>query len=172
MNAPERSLPPLDADARTTAESWLDFYRATLAQKCDGLTEPQLREVSAAPSSLTLLGLVQHMADVERYWFRNVLAQEGAPLNFGAAADGGASAANSGFDLAEDATYEKSRLIWQAEIEHARENCATRALEDTGVYRGNRVTLRWIYTHMTAEYARHCGHADLIRERIDGSTGV
>ncbi|MFH8751730.1 DinB family protein [Streptomyces rimosus] len=170
MSTPGRTLPPMDADERTTLESWLDFYRTTLALKCDGLTEQQLREASAPPSTLTLLGLVRHLAAVERFWFRRVLLQEDAPTLF--SSDPDASSANSGFDLDESATYEDARRIWQTEIEHARKNCASRALEDTGVYRGGPVTLRWIYTHMTAEYARHCGQADLIRERIDGSTGI
>ncbi|MEU2793559.1 DinB family protein [Streptomyces sp. NPDC007100] len=172
MSTPERTMPPLDADERASLESWLDFYRTTLAQKCDGLTEQQLRAASAAPSQITLLGLVQHMAEVERNWFRRVLAQEDAPPIFTDGADAGSGAADGGFELAEGATYEKARLIWQAETERARENCAARALGDTSPFMGGQVTLRWIYTHMIAEYARHCGHADLVRERIDGSTGV
>ncbi|CAM5558009.1 DinB family protein OS=Streptomyces rimosus subsp. rimosus (strain ATCC / DSM 40260/ JCM 4667 / NRRL 2234) OX=1265868 GN=SRIM_005755 PE=4 SV=1 [Streptomyces rimosus subsp. rimosus] len=159
----------MDADERTTLESWLDFYRTTLALECDGLTEQQLREASAPPSTLTLLGLVRHLAAVERFWFRRVLVQEDAPTLF--SSDPDASSANSGFDLDESATYEDARRIWQAEIEHARELRFPRA----GGHRrvpGRAGHPALIYTHMTAEYARHCGQADLIRERIDGSTGV
>ncbi|MEV5597737.1 DinB family protein [Streptomyces sp. NPDC052496] len=170
MSTPERTFPPMVADERATLESWLDFYRVTLAQKCDGLTEEQLRKESAEPSTLTLLGLVRHLAEVERTWFRRVLTGEDAPAIFSSDAD--VQPADRGFGLDEDDTYEKSRRIWQAEVERARENCAAHALEDTGLWRGNEVSLRWIYSHMIAEYARHCGHADLIRERIDGSTGV
>ncbi|MFH8348978.1 DinB family protein [Streptomyces sp. NPDC018045] len=170
MTTPERAFPPMLADERATLEGWLDFYRTTLAQKCDGLTEEQLREASAEPSPLTLLGLVQHMAEVERHWFRRVLDGADIPPIF--STDPDIRPADRGFALAEDATYAKSRLIWQAEMEHARENGAAHALEDTGLFRGSQVSLRWIYSHMIAEYARHCGHADLIRERIDGSTGV
>ncbi|MFH8405739.1 DinB family protein [Streptomyces sp. NPDC018019] len=170
MITPERPLPPMDADERTSLESWLDFYRTTLAQKCDGLTEEQVRAASAPPSQLTLLGLVRHLTEVERTWFRRVLVHEDAPSVFSGDAD--TALADRGFVFDETATYEDARRKWQAEIERARENCAPRALEDTGTYRGGQVTLRWIYTHMIAEYARHCGHADLIRERIDGSTGV
>jgi hypothetical protein len=79
MTTTERPLPPLHADERATLAGWLDFYRATLAQKCDGLDEEQLRTASAAPSPLTLQGLVQHMAEVERNWFRRVLLGEPAP---------------------------------------------------------------------------------------------
>lgn len=112
----DRPVPPMNADERTTLESWLDFYRATLAAKCDGLSDEQLRTASVPPSALTYL--------------------------------------------------------WQNEIDQARANCATRALDDTSPFMGTEVSLRWIYTHMIAEYARHCGHADLIRECIDGSVGV
>ncbi|MCB5908152.1 DinB family protein [Streptomyces pinistramenti] len=170
MSTPERAMPALDADERTSLESWLDFYRATLARKCDGLDESRLRQVSVAPSPLTLLGLVQHLAEVERNWFRRVLAQEDAPPLFTPDADPGAT--DGGFGLTEGATYATALPLWQAEIDRARQNCAARALDDTSPFMGGQVTLRWIYTHMIAEYARHCGHADLIRERIDGSTGV
>ncbi|OKH98091.1 Mini-circle protein [Streptomyces sp. CB02923] len=172
MSTPERIFPPMDADERATLEGWLDFYRTTLAQKCAGLSEGQLREASAEPSSLTLLGLVQHMAEVERHWFRRVLTGEDVPTVFSTSVD--VQPADRGFALSEDATFAKSRLLWQEEMERARKNSAAHALEDIGIgrFRGSRVSLRWICNHMIAEYARHCGHADLIRERIDGSAGV
>lgn len=170
MSTPERTMPPLDADERTSLESWLDFYRVTLAGACDGLNDDQLREASVTPSPITLLGLVQHLAEVERNWFRRILAQEDAPPIFTPGAD--PQATDGGFDLAEGATYENTLPVWQAEVEHARRNCAVRALRDTSPFMGGQVTLRWVYQHMIAEYARHCGHADLIRERIDGRTGV
>lgn len=174
MSTSERPMPPLDADERTTLESWLDFYRATLAQKCADLSDEQLRAASAAPSTVTLLGLVQHAAAVERNWFRRVLVQEDVPPLF-APADGSGSGDrghDGGFDLAEDATYDDAVALWRAEVSRARENCAARALGDTSPFMGGQVTLRWIYTHMIGEYARHCGHADLLRERVDGRTGV
>lgn len=162
-------MPPLDADERTTLEGWLDFYRATLAIKCEGLTDERLRTASVSPSPLTLLGLVQHMAEVERNWFRRVLAGEDAPPIYDPQAD--PNAVDGGFDLAEHATFGPARQVWEAEIAHARANCAGRRLDQTGPFLGGHVTLRWIYTHMIGEYARHTGHADLIRERIDGTTG-
>lgn len=165
----ERTMPPMDADERGSLESWLDFYRTTLAQKCHGLAAEQLREASVAPSAITLLGLVQHMAEVERNWFRRVLAQQDVPLLFPADQPREHS---GGFDLAEDASFPAAFSAWRAETDQARQNCADRALDDTVPLMGGQVTLRWIYTHMIGEYARHCGHADLIRERIDGSTGV
>ena len=133
MTTIDRPLPPLNADERTTLESWLDFHRATLAMKCEGLDDEQAAEASVPPSGFTLTGLVQHLAEVERNWFQRVLAGEGAPPIY---------------DL------------------------AARALTDTGRFMGQDVSLRWIYVHLIEEYARHNGHADLIRERIDGTTGV
>jgi uncharacterized damage-inducible protein DinB len=170
VNAPERLMPPPDADTRRSLESWLDFYRVTLARKCDGLTEEQLRTASAEPSPITLLGLVQHMAEVERNWFRRVLAGEAVPSIFTPDAD--PQEHDGGFELTDGTTYDRALSIWRTEIDRARTNCARCALEDTCPFLGGQVTLHWIYTHMIAEYARHCGHADLVRERIDGRTGV
>jgi uncharacterized damage-inducible protein DinB len=166
----DRPMPPLNADERTTLESWLDFYRATLAVKCAGLTEEQLRTASVPPSPLTLVGLVRHMAEVERNWFRRVLTGENAPPIYDPHAD--PNGHDGGFDLDEHVSFEDARRQWEAEIAHARANCAGRQLDQTSPFLGGQVTLRWIYTHMIAEYARHDGHADLIRERIDGTTGV
>jgi hypothetical protein len=166
----ERPMPPLDADERTTLEAWLDFYRSTLALKCDRLEDPQLRRAAVSPSQLTLLGLVQHMAEVERNWFRRVLAGEPAPPIYDPTAD--PSGHDGGFEVSEQASYHAAVAVWQGEITHARANCASRNLDDTSPFMGARVSLRWIYIHMIAEYARHSGHADLLRERIDGVTGV
>ncbi|NDZ81066.1 DinB family protein [Streptomyces sp. SID10853] len=170
MTSTERPMPPLNGDERTTLESWLDFYRATLATKCEGLTEEQLRTASVSPSPLTLLGLVQHMAEVERNWFRRVLAGEDAPPIYAEHAD--QRGRDEGFVVSDDRSFETVRKTWQDEIALAGANCASRSLDDTAPFRGGEVSLRWIYTHMIGEYARHDGHADLIRERIDGSTGV
>jgi hypothetical protein len=165
----ERGVPPLDGDERVNLESWLDFYRVTLAAKCSGLTDAQLRTASVPPSALTLMGLIQHTTEVERNWFRRVLLGEDAPPIYGPRS---AEGHDGGFDLSADVTFESVYDTWQAEITRARTNCAGQALEDTSPFMGGEVTLRWIYTHMIGEYARHCGHADLIRERIDGATGV
>ncbi|MEU0097908.1 DinB family protein [Streptomyces sp. NPDC006267] len=170
----ERLMLPLIADERTSLGSWLDFYRATLAQKCGDLSDQDLREASAAPSPITLLGLLQHAAEVERNWFGRVLAQEDAPPVHASPAGGGdgAEGREGGWDLAEDATFEQALARWEAEVARARRNCAARALDDTSPFMGAQVTLCWIYIHMIGEYARHCGHADLVRERVDGRTGV
>jgi hypothetical protein len=168
MTATQRTDPPLIADERTMLDTWLDFHRSTLAMKCEGLNEEQLKKASVPPSGLTLLGLVRHMAEVERGWFRNALAGEGAkPLYF---TDEDEDGDFHDLDLADTAG---AFAIWQAEIEHARGLVQGRSLDDLGK-RGNGapVSLRWIYVHMIEEYARHNGHADLIRERIDGATGA
>jgi hypothetical protein len=79
---------------------------------------------------------------------------------------------DGGFDLLEDVDFEEAQATWASEIAQARANCAGRELDQTSPFMGGQVTLRWIYSHMIAEYARHAGHADLLRERIDGVTGV
>jgi len=166
----DRPMPPLKADERATLEGWLDFYRVTLAAKCDGLDEQQLRTASVPPSPLTLLGLVQHMAEVERNWFRRVLVGDEVPALYESKGNG--EGHDGGFDLHDDVTFNVAETNWQREIAEARKNCADRGLGQTSPFMGGEVTLRWIYTHMISEYARHNGHADLIREGIDGSTGV
>jgi hypothetical protein len=170
MTTTDRAMPPLQADERTTLGSWLDFYRATLVLKCDGLTDEQLRTTSVPPSPMTLLGLVQHMAEVERNWFRRVLLGEQVPPIHDPAAD--PAGPDGGFDLADGVTFDAARATWEGEVARARANCADRGLEETSPFMDGQVTLRWIYNHMIAEYARHAGHADLIRERLDGVTGV
>src|SRR3954454_6834185 len=111
MTTTERAMPPRQADERTTLESWLDFYRATLATKCDGLTDEQLRTASVPPSPLTLLGLVQHMAEVERNWFRRVLLGEQVGPIYDPAAD--PSGPDGGFDLSNGVTFEDVRATWE-----------------------------------------------------------
>ncbi|MDG3010602.1 DinB family protein [Rhodococcus sp. D2-41] len=170
MTAAERLVPAMNADERTTLETWLDFYRATLMLKCDGLDGEQLRADSARPSELTLQGLVQHLAEVERNWFRRVLTGEDiAPIYpRRPQADGH----DGGFELLDAVSFAAARAAWETEVAVARDNCSGRDLAGTSAFRGTQVSLRWIYIHMIGEYARHCGHADLLRERIDGTTGV
>ncbi|QRY51580.1 DinB family protein [Mycolicibacterium septicum] len=169
MTSIQRPMPPMNADERTTLDGWLDFYRATLALKCEGLDDEQLRSASAPPSGLSLQGLVQHAAEVERNWFRRVLTGEDAPAIFGQRDPDGH---DGGFEVSAESSFAVAAQIWQDEVEQARTNAAARELDDTAAFMGGEVSLRWIYTHMIAEYARHCGHADLIRERIDGQAGV
>jgi uncharacterized damage-inducible protein DinB len=163
-------MPPLNADERTTLEGWLDFHRVTLAMKCEDLDDERAATASVPPSAVTLAGLVQHMAEVERNWFRRVLAGEQAPPIYDPQAD--PAGPDGGFELTEGATLRAALATWHAEIAHARKHCAERDLTDTGRFLGQDVSLRWIYVHMIEEYARHNGHADLLRERLDGTTGV
>ena len=170
MSDIERPLPPLNAGERTTLESWLDFHRATLAMKCEGLGDGQAAAAPVPPSGLSLTGIVQHMAEVERNWFRRVLAGEQVPPIYDPQAD--PDGPDGGFELAEGASLRDALATWRAEIARAREHCAARDLAGTGRFMERDVSLRWIYVHMIEEYARHNGHADPLRERIDGATGV
>ncbi len=171
MTTTERPSPSTTAGERDMLEGWLDFHRATLALKCAGLSDEQLREASAPPSDMTLMGLVRHMAEVERHWFRRVLAGEDAPPIYYTEDD-----PDLDFVVTEQDTAEEAFATWQAEIARARENAAGRSLDDVNLGGHRRYTepisLRWILVHMVEEYARHNGHADLIRERIDGATGA
>ncbi len=149
-------------------ESWLDFHRATLEVKCAGLDDGQARVASAAPSELTLLGLVQHLAEVERNWFRRAFGDAGLPPVFDEA---------TGYRLSPERGLDEALSVWRREIERGREVCAGRSLDDVGhipdegPMGGAEISLRWVFLHMIEEYARHNGHADILRERIDGVIG-
>ncbi len=163
----ERPHTPRAADEKTTLVSFLEWQRITLARKCDGLDPSQLRQRSAAPSSLSLLGLVRHMADVERGWFRRTLAAEDVPPIYYSDND-----RDGEFDNVDSADVDEAFATWQAECARAREIVSAHKLEDTGVHRSGEITsMRWILVHMIEEYSRHNGHADLLRQRIDGAVG-
>jgi uncharacterized damage-inducible protein DinB len=160
-------LPPA-GDERASLELWLDYHRQTLLLKCAGLTPEQLVLRAVEPSSLTLLGLFRHMAEVERSWFRRRVA--GEPVDFlyvdvDTNPDGE-------FDDVDPAHAERDFATFAGEVEAARAVAAGRSLEETffHTYRKVHRNLRWVYLHMIEEYARHNGHADLLRERIDGAT--
>ncbi|NJC67359.1 DinB family protein [Planosporangium flavigriseum] len=168
--APEvaRIKEPYLADERTMLEGWLDCHRTTLLHKCAGLTAEQLARWASPPSNLSLLGLVRHLAEVERSWFRRRLRGEQVePLYFrdGASAD----ACFDDVDPAQ-AAADYDRLV--SEWELARAAAAGVSLDETVTVPFGEVSFRWILIHMIEEYARHNGHADLFRERIDGATGV
>jgi uncharacterized damage-inducible protein DinB len=165
----ERPDPPVIADEREMLRVFLDYHRATLALKCDGLSDVDLRRRSMPPSGLSLLGLVRHMAEVERTWFRRVINGEDIPLVWSDEGD---------FQVAYDAT-EATRAeafgAWEAEVEHSRRiEAAAESLDVTGYQPkwGEDVSLRLVMLHMIHEYARHNGHADFLREGIDGTVGV
>ena len=162
----DRVDPPFEADERVTLTAFLDFQRDTLALKCAGLTDDQLRARAVPPSNLSLLGLVRHMAEVERNWFRPVLGGEEMAGIFAPGLDWEVA-----WDVAAADVGEAFRL-WRAECGHARALVAAAPSFDVRGFRSSGyVSLRWVMTHMIEEYARHNGHADLIRERLDGSTG-
>ena len=163
----ERLVPPLVAQEREMLGAWLDFQRDTLAVKCEGLSGDQLRERAVPPSSLSLLGLVRHMAEGERQWFTMVLGREQIAYHYYTDDDPEAEFDVDGADVAE--AFE----TWRAECADARERVAAApSLDVTGTQDGKEFSLRWIMVHMIEEYARHNGHADLLRERIDGTVGA
>ena len=149
-------------------EAWLDFHRATLLMKCAGLSASQLRLRSAEPSTLSLLGLVRHMTEVERGWFRRGIAgesrAEAGPIYY---TD---ERPDADFDDVDDADPAAMFEAFTREVEYCRRVAADVPLDKVVGEREHSV--RWIYLHMIEEYARHNGHADLLRERIDGATGA
>lgn len=158
---------PRTGDERSTLLAFLSWQRGTLARKCQGLTAEQLRTRSAPPSNLSLLGLVRHLTDVERGWFRRTLALEEIDDLYSTEAD-----PDGDFNNVDAADVEQTFASWRAECERADGIVSEHQLEDVGRQRsGNPVSLRWILNHMIEEYSRHNGHADLLRERIDGATG-
>jgi uncharacterized damage-inducible protein DinB len=163
--ADERVEAPFEADERTMLVTWLDYERATLAIKCAGLTDAQLRERSAPPSTMSLLGLVRHMAEVERGWFQRGVAGRDAPRIW--CRDN----IDADFDDVDTAEVAEAFAHWEDEKAEARRITAEATLEGTFSSRGAPISVRWVLVHMIEEYARHNGHADLLRERIDGATG-
>jgi Protein of unknown function (DUF664) len=164
-----RESAPYIAGERQMLEAWLDFHRQTLLLKCSGLTASQLRERAAPPSKLSLLGLVRHMTEVERGWFRLRIAGEDVSFQYSSESD-----PDGEFDYVDSADVEHDLAAYLREIDLARQAVAGHELDETFYHshRDAEVTVRWVYVHMVEEYARHNGHADLLRERIDGATGL
>ena len=161
---PERFEPPVNPiNERAALEDRLDFQRATLLLKCGGLTAEQLALRSVPPSTLSLLGLVRHMSAVEP-WFH---AYDGQPdhLYFWDYVPG----STEGGDEVDVTRAADDLASYHASVARSREAVAGLSLDETSP--GEDYTLRWIFLHMIEEYARHNGHADFLRERIDGVTG-
>ncbi|MFE6161835.1 DinB family protein [Streptomyces sp. NPDC056486] len=166
-----RPVPDPTAGEPAMLMGWLDFHRETLVLKCSGLDDAQTRVAAVRSSSLTLLGLVQHLAEVERNWFQRVLAGRDVPPVY--------EDASGGFALAPERTYAQALAVWRREVAVSRKLCEGRSLDAVGrlsereaaVMGSAEVSLRWILVHLVEEYARHNGHADLLREGIDGVTG-
>lgn len=164
----ERIDPDRIADERTALEQWLDFHRTTLLAKCAGLTAQQLKRCAVAPSALSLLGIVRHLTEVERWWFR--VHAKGEELDSPYDPD----QVGADFDELAEADAEANLLAFLQEIEAAKVAVADRNLDLVVASPGHpdrTRDIRWIYLHMIEEYARHNGHADLLREAIDGVTG-
>ncbi|GAA4894279.1 DinB family protein [Streptomonospora salina] len=160
---------PLEAGGeRETLTAFLDWHRSTLELKCAGLDADRLSERAVPPSELSLHGLLRHVAGTERWWFRIQFAGEDVSLLHYADDDPDLDFHGTGGDPAQ------ALAQWRREADRSREITAAAALEDTGIRKrtGVPVSLRAVLVHMIAEYARHNGHADLLRERLDGSTGM
>lgn len=164
----ERPEPAFVGDERTQLTGFLDFHRATLEWKCAGLTADQLARQAVAPSTMSLLGLVRHLAEVERAWFDRV-AGVTRPLPYSSPDDRDAE-----FDgaVGDPVVAAEAFQTWRTAIDEAREVTARTDLDATFEHPVNgRTSLRWVLIHLIEEYARHNGHADLLREAIDGATG-
>ena len=164
-----RTDPPYGDDERAMLEAFLDYHRGTLLWKASGLTGEQLVDATVDPSRLTMLGLVRHLALNERSWFRQRVAGLDLPDTYDLSE-------NEDAELLEldPARAEEDFAIYRNEIAAAKEAVKDLPLDHTFPHprrEGVGITLRWVYLHMIEEYARHNGHADLIRERLDGLTG-
>ncbi|GGW38340.1 hypothetical protein GCM10010381_24010 [Streptomyces xantholiticus] len=169
MTTDERPEPSTTAAERDMLEGFLDYHRETLLMKCAGLDDEQLRRAVLAPSELTLMGLIRHLAEVERYWFREVMEGQELPDLYSTERD-----RDGDFHVTDGDTWAQAHETWLAEVAEARKISAGHGLDDVSVSRSRHAegfSLRWILTHMIEEYARHNGHADLLREHIDGVTG-
>jgi uncharacterized damage-inducible protein DinB len=165
----DRAEPDRIADERRALDQLIDYQRATLLTKCAGLTGSELKQRSVPPSTLSLLGLVRHMTEVEQWWFR--MHANAEDLEFPHDPD----EIGADFDDTADADAESDLAGFRREIDAARSAVADKPLDFVVPSRGDHPErtrdIRWIYLHMIEEYARHNGHADLLREAIDGATG-
>jgi hypothetical protein len=164
-------------DERTVLAGYLHDYRLTLELKSAGLDARAMAERSVPPSDLSLLGLVRHLSDAERYWFRKVMAGEDAPARYRASAGDDHDRAFTDA-VADPAVVALAWDNWRGEVgfaerfvDGATDLGLTRPYVGRGGHEGY-VSLREVLVHMIEEYARHVGHADLLRERIDGRVGL
>src|SRR5450756_734880 len=161
--------PPSFGSERDMLRAFLDYHRATLSMKCGGLSDVELRRQSMPPSTLSLLGLVRHMAEVERAWFRRVFEDNSAPMVWSEEID---------FQAAYDAsgsTWAEAFAAWEEEVENSRRiEREAESLDLPGHQPrwGEDVSLRMVMLHVRLEYGRHNGHADFLREGIDGTVGA
>jgi hypothetical protein len=170
MAAPTTPLPEIDvatADERPLLEGFLAYYRAVLVRKAEGVSDDEARRAPCPPSDLSLLGLVRHMAEVERIWAKWLFRGDtNVPLFYGDAHPDGDR--DGDFHPPADATLDEAFEAHRREIVDADAIYAAASLDQVQATGEERHSLRWIYVHLIEEYARHCGHADLIRQAIDG----
>ena len=157
---------PLVGPDRPILEAFLAQERYTLLNICAGLTAEQLAQRPAPPSNLSLLGLIRHLAKVERVWFRERAAGQSLPPMYDPA-----KGKDADFEDLDPALAENDYARYTQECRLATEAAAVMGFDDTFELRGDTYSVRLIHAHMIAEYARHNGHADLLRELIDGQTG-
>jgi hypothetical protein len=167
LDDPRRTEPPYVLGEREMLEAWLEYHRITLLLKCEGLDDAGRKARPIPTSKLSLHGLIRHCAEVERNWFHRALLNE--PKTPYIWYD--LSVEDSELFPLDDADWEADLAAWEAECDASRAVAAQFDLDHEGLRRGEPVSLRWIYNHMIEEYARHNGHADLIRELVDGQVG-
>jgi Protein of unknown function (DUF664) len=155
---------------RATLLQYLQRYRLTMEMKCADLDAAQLASRSVPPSTMSLLGLIRHMADVERHWFRRVMTQSDAPFLYWSEDVPDAEWLGA---VADPAIVDDAWRAWRGEVGFAAKFVDdSPGLDVKGLNPdGTSVALRSVMVHMIEEYARHCGHADMLRERIDGRIG-
>ncbi len=162
--------PSTTANERDLLVAMLDYYRSVLLRKAAGLTQAQLA-TRHEPSTLTIGGLLKHMALVETHWFNDVWA--GLPEPEPWSSVDWSSSPDWDFDTAAGDTPEQLQVLFEQAVGRSRALIAADLDLDQlakGANRRGAINLRWILVHMIEEYARHCGHADLMREAIDGAT--
>lgn len=160
---------PMIGGEREVLEHWLELYRVTVLHKIAGLDAEQLARRSVPPSTLSLLGVVRHLAEVEAYWLREVLHGEDVPMMWCTP-----DSPDGDIDDARAETAAEDVARFGQEVDAARARQAEWPDLDRAVVgrrHGKELNLRWILTHLIEEYARHLGHMDLLRETVDGATG-
>jgi uncharacterized damage-inducible protein DinB len=156
-----------NASEREMLQDWLDWHRATLLRKCAGLEAAQLAQRPVPPSHLSLLGLVRHMSDTELGWVRQTFRGQPAPDHYYRP-----DAPTADFEEVDPARAEQDFEIYRAECRAVDAALADASLDDTFTFRDEPISVRWMWQHLVEEYARHNGHADLVREAIDGTAGL
>jgi hypothetical protein len=169
-NPPSLVDGPLVGDDRPILEAYLAWQRHTLLSLCAGLTGEQLAQRALPPSNLSLLGLIRHLAKVERIWFRQRAVGEAVDPMYGAS--NGVISKDVDFNELDPAHAHRDFARYADECRLADAAVADMGFDDTFTANGETYSLRVAYVHMIAEYARHNGHADLLRELIDGTTGL